>query len=45
MMSAVGGEPLAPRLLARSPNWRPVVDVGVLSYSLYLWQNAFLIPD
>jgi peptidoglycan/LPS O-acetylase OafA/YrhL len=26
-------------------NWRPVVHVGVLSYSLYLWQNAFLNPD
>jgi peptidoglycan/LPS O-acetylase OafA/YrhL len=26
-------------------NWRPIVHVGVLSYSLYLWQNAFLNPD
>jgi peptidoglycan/LPS O-acetylase OafA/YrhL len=26
-------------------NWRPVVYIGTLSYSLYLWQNAFLNPD
>jgi peptidoglycan/LPS O-acetylase OafA/YrhL len=26
-------------------NWQPMVYVGVLSYSLYLWQNAFLNPD
>lgn len=26
-------------------NWRPIVYVGVLSYSLYLWQSAFLNPD
>jgi peptidoglycan/LPS O-acetylase OafA/YrhL len=26
-------------------NWRPIVYIGVLSYSLYLWQNAFLNPD
>lgn len=26
-------------------NWKPVVYVGALSYSLYLWQNAFLNPD
>lgn len=26
-------------------NWGPVVYVGVLSYSLYLWQNVFLNPD
>jgi peptidoglycan/LPS O-acetylase OafA/YrhL len=23
-------------------NWRPVAFVGVLSYSLYLWQQLFL---
>jgi peptidoglycan/LPS O-acetylase OafA/YrhL len=23
-------------------NWRPVVYIGALSYSLYLWQNAFI---
>lgn len=26
-------------------NTRPLVYVGALSYSLYLWQNAFLNPD
>jgi peptidoglycan/LPS O-acetylase OafA/YrhL len=26
-------------------NWGPIVYIGVLSYSLYLWQNAFLNPD
>lgn len=26
-------------------NYGPVVYVGMLSYSLYLWQNAFLNPD
>ena len=26
-------------------NWRPVMFIGTLSYSLYLWQNAFLNPD
>jgi peptidoglycan/LPS O-acetylase OafA/YrhL len=26
-------------------NWRPILYIGVLSYSLYLWQNAFLNPD
>jgi peptidoglycan/LPS O-acetylase OafA/YrhL len=26
-------------------NWRPIVHIGVLSYSLYLWQNCFLNPD
>ena len=25
-------------------NWRPVVHLGVLSYSLYLWQQLFLGP-
>jgi peptidoglycan/LPS O-acetylase OafA/YrhL len=26
-------------------NWRPLAFVGVISYSLYLWQNLFLNPD
>jgi peptidoglycan/LPS O-acetylase OafA/YrhL len=26
-------------------NWRPLAAVGVLSYSLYLWQNPFLLGD
>jgi peptidoglycan/LPS O-acetylase OafA/YrhL len=26
----------------RALNWRPVAFVGVLSYSLYLWQQLFL---
>jgi peptidoglycan/LPS O-acetylase OafA/YrhL len=26
-------------------NWKPLVVVGVLSYSLYLWQNPFLLGD
>ena len=26
-------------------NWRPVMFVGVLSYSLYLWQQLFLDPS
>lgn len=25
-------------------NWRPMVHIGVLSYSLYLWQQLFLGP-
>lgn len=25
-------------------NWRPVVFIGVLSYSIYIWQEIFLIP-
>ena len=29
-------------LVGRFLNWRPVVWVGVLSYSLYLWQQLFL---
>ena len=28
--------------IARVLNWKPVVFVGVLSYSLYLWQQLFL---
>lgn len=31
--------------IGRFLNWRPIVKIGVLSYSLYLWQNAFLNPD
>jgi peptidoglycan/LPS O-acetylase OafA/YrhL len=31
-------------LLGRVLNWRPIVHVGVLSYSLYLWQELFLSP-
>lgn len=26
-------------------NWTPVVWLGTLSYSLYLWQQPFLVPD
>ncbi|MBS0581174.1 MAG: acyltransferase [Proteobacteria bacterium] len=26
-------------------NWRPIVFIGVLSYSLYLWQQLFLNPS
>jgi peptidoglycan/LPS O-acetylase OafA/YrhL len=29
--------------LGRLLNWTPLVWVGVLSYSLYLWQNPFLL--
>ena len=29
--------------LGRALNWKPLVWVGVLSYSLYLWQNPFLL--
>lgn len=32
-------------VIGRLLNWRPVVYIGVLSYSLYLWQNVFLNPD
>jgi peptidoglycan/LPS O-acetylase OafA/YrhL len=31
--------------VGRVLNWSPIVYIGVLSYSLYLWQNAFLNPD
>jgi peptidoglycan/LPS O-acetylase OafA/YrhL len=30
--------------LTRLLNWKPVAFVGVLSYSLYLWQQVFLNP-
>jgi len=26
-------------------NWKPVALIGVLSYSLYLWQQIFLNPN
>lgn len=29
-------------LLGRVLNWKPIVFIGVLSYSLYLWQQLFL---
>jgi peptidoglycan/LPS O-acetylase OafA/YrhL len=31
--------------VSRVLNWRPVVWVGVLSYSIYLWQEIFLRPQ
>jgi peptidoglycan/LPS O-acetylase OafA/YrhL len=31
------------RPLGRLLNWKPLVWVGVLSYSIYLWQNPFLL--
>jgi peptidoglycan/LPS O-acetylase OafA/YrhL len=31
-------------IVGRILNWRPVVYLGVLSYSLYLWQEPFLNP-
>lgn len=31
--------------LGRMLNWKPMVAIGVLSYSLYLWQNPFLLGD
>jgi peptidoglycan/LPS O-acetylase OafA/YrhL len=31
--------------VGRLLNWSPIMYIGVLSYSLYLWQNAFLNPD
>jgi peptidoglycan/LPS O-acetylase OafA/YrhL len=30
--------------VARPLNWRPVVYLGTLSYSLYLWQQPFMAP-
>ncbi|HEY0185081.1 MAG TPA: acyltransferase [Rhodopila sp.] len=32
-------------LTGRLLNSRPVVAIGVLSYSIYLWQQIFLVPD
>lgn len=31
-------------VLGRVLNWKPLVAVGVLSYSIYLWQQPFLGP-
>jgi peptidoglycan/LPS O-acetylase OafA/YrhL len=31
--------------VTRALNWRPVVFIGVLSYSIYIWQEIFLRPD
>jgi peptidoglycan/LPS O-acetylase OafA/YrhL len=31
--------------VGRLLNWRPIVFIGVLSYSLYLWQQLFLNPN
>ena len=31
--------------MGRVLNWGPIAFVGVLSYSLYLWQQPFLNPD
>lgn len=33
------------RPIGRFLNWKPLVFVGMLSYSLYLWQNPFLLGD
>ncbi len=30
--------------IGRLLNWKPVVFVGLISYSLYLWQQLFLVP-
>jgi peptidoglycan/LPS O-acetylase OafA/YrhL len=32
----------ADTLVGRALNWRPLVHVGLMSYSLYLWQQPFL---
>lgn len=32
-------------LLYQFLNWRPLVFIGVLSYSLYVWNNLFLYSD
>ena len=31
--------------IGQSFNWRPIAFAGVLSYSLYLWQQLFLEPE
>ena len=32
-------------LMGRVLNWRPVVHIGVISYSIYIWQTYFLHHD
>jgi peptidoglycan/LPS O-acetylase OafA/YrhL len=32
------------RLAGKLFNWKPVVALGVVSYSLYIWQQIFLMP-
>jgi peptidoglycan/LPS O-acetylase OafA/YrhL len=32
-------------VLGRILNWEPIVKIGVLSYSIYLWQTLFLHPS
>lgn len=32
-------------ILGRLLNWRPMIYVGVLSYSLYVWNNLFLYSE
>jgi len=34
----------APSTLTRAVRWRPLVALGLVSYSLYLWQQLFLPP-
>lgn len=41
LLAVTGGHGPASRVL----NWAPVVWVGKLSYSLYLWQQVFCYPD
>lgn len=31
--------------MGKALNWSPIVHIGVLSYSLYLWQELFLAPS
>ena len=31
--------------VGRALNWRPIVHIGVISYSIYLWQTWFLHSD
>jgi peptidoglycan/LPS O-acetylase OafA/YrhL len=32
-------------VVGRILNWKPIVKIGVLSYSIYLWQTLFLHPS
>jgi peptidoglycan/LPS O-acetylase OafA/YrhL len=32
-------------MLGHLLNWKPLAAIGILSYSLYLWQNPFLLGD